>query len=198
MIGGKRVLAVIPARAGSRRLPGKNTRLLGGKPLIQWTIEAAFACGLIDSIGVTTDDPAVVAIAEPLHVDIINRPPEMATDDAPTAPALCHALIRMEWMHGQQFDFVVLLQPTSPFRRPEHITLALAILNQEAVDSVVTVGPDQRPNGAVYASKRAVVMGGAVLGQVRDKLTMTAEESVDIDTAEDFAIAEALIRMEVR
>jgi len=126
------IVALIPARAGSKRCPGKNTRLLGGKPLIRWTIEAAKASGIFDAIIVSTDDSEIGSIAKqafhnPIGTPcrVIARPAEMATDDAPDILWVRHALEIVEkWTENYERphpDAFAILRPTSPFRTAETI-----------------------------------------------------------------------------
>ncbi len=112
MINSKRVLAVVTARGGSKGLPRKNILPLGGKPLIAWTLEAARDALYVDRTVVSTDDDEIAAVAAALGAEIIRRPSDLAVDAAPVEPAVLHALDSV----GGQFDYVVLLQPTSPFR----------------------------------------------------------------------------------
>lgn len=123
MINGKKVLAVIPARAGSQGLAGKNIRLFHGKPLIAWTIEAALGAGLIDKVIVSTDSEEYAAIARTYGAEVpFLRPAELATSTASTADTVSHAL---SMLASESFDIVVKLQPTSPLRRSHHIVAAL-------------------------------------------------------------------------
>jgi hypothetical protein len=110
MIDGKRVLGLVPARAGSQGLPGKNLRPLAGRPLIGWTLAAGQASNTIDRLVVTTDDEAVIALAETMGVETLRRPAELADASASVIDAIDHALISL----GRGWDYVVLLQPTSP------------------------------------------------------------------------------------
>lgn len=138
----KRFLAVIPARAGSKRVPGKNRRPLAGKPLIQWTIEAAQAVSEIDTVCVSTDDEALAALADGLGVDVpFIRPVELASDTASSVDVVCHAV---EWYRreaGVTFDNVILLQPTSPLRTAEHIRGAIEAFERRDADAIVSVCP---------------------------------------------------------
>lgn len=121
------LLAIIPARGGSKRLPRKNVRLLGGRPLIAWTIAAARDSGAFPHVLVSTDDEEVAVAARAAGADVPwLRPAELATDTATTADVLSHALAWHESVHGP-VEAVVLLQPTSPFRRPEAIREAVSM-----------------------------------------------------------------------
>lgn len=120
-----RFLGIIPARGGSKGVPGKNIRPLAGKPLIGWTIEAAKQCGTLDRLIVSTDDPAIAAVAHKFGAETRMRPVALAGDDTPTRPVLEHVVTELEG-EGGLFDAVVTLQPTSPLRLPFHIQQACA------------------------------------------------------------------------
>jgi len=134
-----KILGIIPARGGSKGIPGKNIRLLNGKPLIYYTVEAARASELIDRLILTTDSPEIAEIGKSLGVDApFLRPPELAQDDTPMLPVLEHAIQHVE-SGGWQPEIIVLLQPTAPLRRGEHIRLAVNMLMESKCDSVVSV-----------------------------------------------------------
>ena len=113
MIADKKVLALIPARGGSKGLPGKNVRLLGGKPLLAWSVQAAKASKYVDRIVLSSDDAEIMAVARAAGCDVpFTRPADFATDSAGVQDVVIHALDSL----GEAFDYVVLLQPTSPLR----------------------------------------------------------------------------------
>jgi N-acylneuraminate cytidylyltransferase len=122
-----RVLALIPARAGSKGLPGKNKRPIGGKPLISYTIEAAKAARSLTDRAVSSDDPDILDIARASGVTAVARPQTLAQDDTPILPAIRHALSYFREEHGKRFDCIALLQPTSPLRRPTDIDEAVEL-----------------------------------------------------------------------
>jgi N-acylneuraminate cytidylyltransferase len=133
------ILAIIPARAGSKRLLGKNTKILAGKPLVQWTIEAAMACPLINKVLVSTDDPQVLGIAKGLSCAApFNRPSHLAMDESSSIDVVKHAIEYMS-SAGQNFDFVMLLQPTSPLRKHFHITEAIQRRNELDANGIISV-----------------------------------------------------------
>lgn len=116
-----KILALIPARGGSKRLPGKNIKSLGGRPLIAWTINAAHESGVCTYVKVSTDDPAIADVARQYGASVpCLRPTELATDTAGSVDVVLHALDIHEAEHGA-VDGLILLQPTSPFRTPETI-----------------------------------------------------------------------------
>lgn len=134
------ILGVIPARGGSKSVPRKNITLIHGKPLIAYTIEAAQHSRLLTHFLVSSDDPEIIAVARKYGAPVpFVRPAELATDIAPTLPVVQHAVGEMERMHGITYDFVVLLQPTTPLRLPEDIDAALEKLVATGADSVISV-----------------------------------------------------------
>jgi CMP-N,N'-diacetyllegionaminic acid synthase len=136
-----RVLAVIPARGGSKGLPGKNTRPLAGLPLIGHSLRAAELVPSITRCVVSTDSAEIAALARTLGGDVpFIRPAELAADDTPMAPVLRHALAAVEEQEGSTYDFLVLLDPTSPARQPADIEAAVSRLaGRPDWDGVVSV-----------------------------------------------------------
>jgi CMP-N,N'-diacetyllegionaminic acid synthase len=135
------VLGLIPARGGSKGLPGKNIRPMQGRPLIGWTIECARRAGIVTSIVVSTDDKeiAAVATAEGAPIPFV-RPAEIAGDQTPMIDVIAHA-IAFERDAGRAPDIVALLQPTSPLRSPRHVREAIEMLRNGDADSAVGVAP---------------------------------------------------------
>ena len=132
-------LAVIPARGGSKGLPGKNIRMLAGKPLIAWSIGHALACHAIDCVHVSTDDMEISAVARAYGADVpYLRPTELAQDTTPTEPVMAYAL---DWYEraGHLFDAVVLLQPTSPLRLSGTLMAALHAFEEHGAESLLGV-----------------------------------------------------------
>lgn len=118
MIDGRKVLGLIPARGGSKGLPGKNVADLAGRPLIAWTIEAARRSHYIDRLILSCDDEAICAVARTWGCEVpFVRPEELARDETPSVPVVLHALETL----GEDFDILVFLQPTSPLRSTEDI-----------------------------------------------------------------------------
>jgi len=134
MYKGKTFLTIIPARGGSKRLPRKNVLDLAGKPLIAWTIEAGLKSKYIDKIVVTSDDDEILEISKKFGAEIIKRPDELASDTATTFDAIKHAIDNLE-----AYDYIVLLQPTSPLRNTDHIDEAIELLMAKESDAVVSV-----------------------------------------------------------
>jgi CMP-N,N'-diacetyllegionaminic acid synthase len=134
-----RVLGLVPARGGSKGVPGKNVRPLAGHTLLEYTARAARESGVLDRLILTTDcaDIAEAGRRAGLEVPFV-RPAALATDDTPMVPVIEHALAEMSRQRCSP-EIVVLLQPTSPLRRPDHIRDAVSMLRDTGADSVVTV-----------------------------------------------------------
>ncbi len=134
-----KVLGIITARGGSKGLPGKNLRVLGGKPLLAYTIDSARASGALDRIILSTDDQAIADAGRALGCDVpFLRPGELARDETPHLPVIQHAV---RWLEERVYrpDAIMILQPTSPFRAPEDISAAVDLLRSSGADSVVSV-----------------------------------------------------------
>ncbi|MBN1269153.1 MAG: acylneuraminate cytidylyltransferase family protein [Kiritimatiellae bacterium] len=135
-----RVLAVITARGGSRGIPGKNIARLYGKPLIAWSIEAAQKSHRITRLIVSTDDRKIARVARRYGVEVpFLRPASLAQDDSPHIPVLIHALEWVEARVGVRYDYILLLQPTSPFRTATDIDAAIVIAERSCADAVIGV-----------------------------------------------------------
>jgi CMP-N-acetylneuraminic acid synthetase len=136
-----RVLGLIPARGGSKGVPRKNIKLLGGKPLLQYTAEAALVARLLSRVILSTEDQEIAEVGQRCGLDVpFLRPDEFAQDDTPTLPVVQHAVSCLE-SQGERFDAVCLLQPTNPLRRAEEIDACIELLEATGVDSVLTVLP---------------------------------------------------------
>ena len=133
------VLGVIPARGGSKGIPNKNLSMLCGRPLLAYTADAVNASKTLTRTIVSTDDDRIAECARSLGLDVpFMRPASLAADEAPMLPVLQHAVETLR-ADGFETDIVVLLQPTSPLRRAEHIDAAVVWLQRTAADSVVSV-----------------------------------------------------------
>jgi len=220
----QRYLGLIPARGGSKGVPRKNLRTLGGRPLIGWTIDAARGSRRLDRTIVSTDDAEIAAVAEALGADVpFLRPAALATDEATALDVVRHAL---EQVPG--YEVLVYLEPTSPFRSAADIDEAIEAFEQAGAPTCVTVrlateipdwmfyrAPDGRieplvPTGAAHRrqdARQSVVLNGCVYVAQIDRLLetgsfmgpgtvgvlMPADRSIDLDTLEDFAAAEAAL-----
>ena len=136
-----KVLGIVTARGGSKGVPRKNVRLLAGKPLIQYTAEAARAARSLTKTILTTDDQEIAEVGRQCGLEVpFLRPPELARDDTPTLPVLQHAVRFLE-DRGESFDAICLLQPTNPMRQATDIDACVALLEKTGVDAVVTMLP---------------------------------------------------------
>ncbi len=215
------VLAIITARGGSKRLPGKNLRPLGGVPLIGWTIAAAKRAKTLSACWVSTDDPAIAEAARSLGAEApFLRPASLSGDAATSADAARHALAEFE-RGGRKADVVVLLQPTTPLLGSGAIDAAAGFVTGGA-DSAQTVtldsahplhkfrlradrlvdvyketaegGPVYRPNGGAYAVRADLLRDkGLLRGDDHRGVVVDLESSTDIDTLWDFRLAEAIV-----
>lgn len=135
MINGNKIIAIIPARGGSKGLHRKNVRLLGGKPLIAWTIEAAHASRYLDRVILSSDDDEIISVAAEYKCEIpFKRNSNLATDDTPSIEVVIDAL-----KHCPGYEWVVLLQPTSPMRTSEDIDRTIEQLVTLNAPACVTV-----------------------------------------------------------
>jgi len=130
----KTFLAIIPARGGSKRLPRKNVLDLAGKALIAWSIEAGLNSKYIDEVIVSSDDDEILEVAKKFGANIIQRPDELASDTATTFDAIKHTI-----ENSKKYDYIILLQATSPMRNEIHIDEAIKLLESKNVDAVVSV-----------------------------------------------------------
>ncbi len=132
----KKYFAFVPARGGSKRIPGKNLKMIAGKPLIQYTIDAALKASFFEKIVISTDDSEIVAFAVDQGVEFLIRPGEMAEDSSPTIDAVIHFI---EEYKLENEDKIVLLQPTSPLRDEINIIEAVDLFRSGKGNSLVSV-----------------------------------------------------------
>jgi CMP-N,N'-diacetyllegionaminic acid synthase len=161
------VLGLIPARGGSQGIPGKNLAPLCGRPLLAWTVGAACAARSLDRVVVSTDSKEIAATARELGADVLERPAELARDEVPMRDVLLHALEEL----GRP-EVLVLLQPTSPLRRAEHVDEAVALLRESGADcvvSVVEVPHRYRPGSLMALEGDRIVPLGPVPATRREK-----------------------------
>lgn len=143
MIHDKTVLAIIPARSGSKGLPGKNIKTLCGKPLVAWSIEAGLACKYIDEVMVTTDSKETAEIALKFGASVpFIRPIDLATDGATSIDTVKHAITFYKKVQGKTFDYIVLLEPTSPLREYGDLDsmLETVVLSENDFDAIISLG----------------------------------------------------------
>lgn len=231
-----KILGIITARGGSKGIPGKNIKELAGKPLIAYTIEAAKKSGVFDRVILSTDDPAIAAVAKEYGCEVpFMRPAELATDTAPGALVIAHAITWLRDNENYQADYIMILQPTAPLRTARHIQKAVRLFETSGADSVVsiaeipqhfhprwqfTIDDNNRMaiftgesfakivrrrqdlpktytrNGAIYLFKTALLSDSNALNFYGNDVmayVMKPEESVNIDTMEDWKEAEKIL-----
>jgi CMP-N-acetylneuraminic acid synthetase len=216
------VVALVPAREGSKGIPRKNLAPLAGKPLLAWTLEAARASETVTRIVVSTDWEEAAELARQLGAEVLGRPPELAGDETPMLDVIRHARAELG-----PCDVLVLLQPTSPLRRAEHVDEAVRLLVASGADTVVSVvevphqfRPDSlmaleggrlvplatgaatrrqdKPsvyarNGPAVLALRPERLGDDLYGGDVRPYVMPLRESVDVDGPEELRLAELLL-----
>lgn len=221
-----KIVGLIPARSGSKRLPGKNLRALAGKPLVAWTIEFARKCSALSHVILSTDDPKIAAVAERYGLQVPDLRPETLARDETTAMEVVLFEIEKLRRGGARFDALMLLQPTTPFRRHVRVSQATEMLKAELDSPIVSVSPvKHNPQWCVSVSgdgllapwlnqpvparsqllRPAFCYNGSLylaaistLEQERSFITKKTRalimddpvESIDIDSASDWCIAE--------
>ena len=161
----KRILGLICARGGSKGVPKKNIKHLGGKPLIGWSIDIARRCKFIDRIVVSTDDPEIAAIAKDFGADVpFIRPEELAMDDSPEWLVWQHALRKLGELNEFRADYLTVLPPTSPFRLSKDVRRSVELIYSDDIDMVISVTRSGRnpyfnmveldSNGLAHLSKK--------------------------------------------
>jgi CMP-N,N'-diacetyllegionaminic acid synthase len=225
MIDLSKILVLIPARGGSKGIPRKNIKLLDGKPLIAYTIEAALNVFPPGCVWVSTDNEEISNVCKEFGANVIDRPSSLATDTATTEDVIKHALK----VHDRVIDILVLLQPTSPFRNSNHIKDALALFSND-IDMVVSVKQtssnpyyvlfEENDNGYLEKSKKGdfgrrqdcpevwefngaiyvINCNALILKSINNfekvkKYVMNSFESIDIDEPLDWLVAEQYIKL---
>ncbi|RTZ61353.1 MAG: acylneuraminate cytidylyltransferase family protein [Gammaproteobacteria bacterium] len=222
MYESKKILALIPARGGSKRLKRKNVLPLLGKPLIAWSIQHALGSKYIDKVVVSTEDEEIAEVAKKFGAEVpFMRPKELAKDDTPTMDVVLHAINFFE-RKGELFDYLVLLQPTSPVREVETLDEAIRMLiNHPTAQALVSVSPVEKKCSDFLVSvdekgflKQAPAKDGlfylngnlyiATIDSLKAKKSFFHDktlafvlpkwQAVDIDDIYDFLFAEAILR----
>lgn len=189
-----RVLAIIPARGGSKGIPDKNIRLLGGKPLIAWTLEAAQDSKYIDRCIVSTDSERIADVAKDWGGDVpFLRPEHLARDDTPGMAPVFHAMDKFP-----EYDIVVLLQPTSPFRLSRDIDDSIERYLSSDVQSVVSVSPVEKPVAWMYHIQASGMMKRVfeemeILRRQDDSGTYVLNGAVYVSTAKNLREKESFL-----
>ncbi len=199
------ILGVIPARGGSKGIPRKNIKSIAGKPLIAWTILAAQESKLIDRLVISTEDPEIAAIAREYGAEVIERPAELATDEATTLAVLQDILTKID------ADTIVLLQPTSPVRDPGLIDKCIRQFKKTGVDNLGTgfnckfmsygsyMKRRQELNGFfyddgnVYVINSDLIRRGKLHGKKMGRIEISREQNIEIDDPFDFWLAEQVL-----
>ena len=224
MFNNNMILVVIPARGGSKGIPRKNLRLLDNKPLISYAIGVAKASQYVDDVVVTTDDSQIALIAEKFGASVVRRSEELSNDDALLDPVVHDAMIQKEKLAIDEYDIIITLKPTSPLIKTQTLDAAIEKFNDFSVDSVISVVDDRhlswgydesnqryfpnyierlnrddlpksyRETGAILATRRAFVHENSRLGTNIDIIEVSREESVNIETYQDWWMAENYLR----
>jgi len=232
----KNILAVIPARAGSKRLPKKNIISLAGKPMIAWTIEAALISGIFEDVLVSTDSEEIAALGRQLGAQApFLRDPEDATDFAPISIATLNAMLRMREYKNKDYDTVVQLMPNCPSRTTSDIISAMDNFNKQGARFQISVFkygwmnpwwalkagknnnsprplfPRQMkmrsqdmdelycPSGALWIAKgESLEKEKTFYGRNYKMFILNWQNAIDIDTADDFALAELILSARIK
>jgi CMP-N,N'-diacetyllegionaminic acid synthase len=224
MYKNKKILGVIPARGGSVGVPKKNIRLLDGKPLVVHTFEQAKQVPELDLITLSTDDDEIAEVGRTHNINVVKRPSELATAESRTESALIHALDVLGPEYS--FDYVAILEPTSPFRRPETISKSIREIVDQDAPSLVTLcetraslgtlndgrfirlDPDaprrRQDRSALYYESSTLYLvsvehlrfTNSVVADDWLGVEVSQHEAIDINTLLDFQIAEAICSRE--
>lgn len=217
-----KILAIIPARGGSKGIPRKNLRPLAGKPLIYYSIKAALNAHSVFKVVVTTDDEEIALFASRFGAEVLMRPNELGQDAVTLDPVIQHAFETIEEKWGVEFDIALTIQPTSPLIRSVDIDQAMQKFVDPEIDSVISVVDDrhlcwtvknnrpipaykQRVNrqqlppsfketGAIIASRRAQLKTGTRIGENIALYEMEHARSFDIDSLADLYLCESILK----
>jgi len=198
-------LGVIPARGGSKGIPKKNIKIIAGKPLIAWTIESAKKSKLLDRFVVSTEDAEIAQISRSYGAEVIDRPFELATDEATTISVLQHVLTKIE------SENIVLLQPTSPVRDIDLIDQCIKKFDFTKADNLATgfvcklfeygaytqrrqdLNGFFHDDGNVYVVKSDLIKKGTLYGENVERLEISKEQNFEIDDEFDFWLNEQIL-----
>ncbi|MAD60110.1 MAG: UDP-2,4-diacetamido-2,4,6-trideoxy-beta-L-altropyranose hydrolase [Myxococcales bacterium] len=218
-----KVIAVIPARGGSKGIPRKNVRFLAGRPMIHYVLDAAQQCSLIDKVVVSTDSDEISYVAGLKQVQVVKRPAYLAEDQVTLDPVIHHAVESVEQAEHCRFDIVLTLQPTSPLLTQSTLNAALTgFIAQHKVDSLISVIDDRhlcwskqgedfvpayqarvnrqqlpsnyKETGAFFMTRRQWLTPTSRLGKRVSVFEVPTSEAIDIDHASDWWVAEKLLR----
>jgi len=217
---GKKLAAVIPARLGSKGIPGKNIKRLNGKPLIFYITDTIMKSGIFDKIVVTTDNNEIIDLFHDRNVFTIKRPDELALDHVPLDPVILHAYNTIA--KEEEFDYIFTFQPTSPLLSLDTINNGVKLLIDNDYDSILSVVDDRhlrwttrdninmplykervnrqlmepafRETGAIIACRNDVIKSGTRIGKNIGLLLVPADESIDIDDYNDWILVEEIMK----
>lgn len=223
MFENNKILVVIPARGGSKGIPRKNIRLLADKPLISYAIDVAKSSSYVDDVVVSTEDSEIALIADKFGASVINRSPDLAGDRIPIDPVIFDATVQKEKQAFDEYDIVITIQPTSPLLKTETLDNAIEKFKSFDVDTVISVVEDKhlrwgyneenkryyplyserlndqylpneyKENGAIFATRRGFLTPNSRMGNNIELIELVGEESIHIDSYEDWWIAEHYI-----
>lgn len=216
------ILAVIPVRGGSKGIPRKNVRLMGGKPLLMYSVENALKCESITDIVITTDDEEIISIAQMNHIEYVKRDKSLAADHVTLDPVIYDAVIQMEEKYTIQYDIVVTLQATSPLLSIETLNNALLQFIRSGDDTFISVvnrphlswkkdkdqivptytkrlNRQQLPanyfeTGAFLITRRENVVYNSRIGEKVSVYEVPQQEAIDIDTIDDWQMCESILK----
>ena len=204
------ILGIIPARGGSKGIPRKNIKMIAGKPLIYWTIEAAKKSKLLDRFLVSTEDSKIAKISKKYGAEVVNRPVKFATDEASTLSVLQHVLSKIK------AEAVIILQPTSPVRDKSIIDACIKRFQDTKADSLATgfickfmeygTYTQRRQDlkgffyddGNIYIIKSELIKSGKLVGKNVERIETTREQNIEIDDDFDFCMAEQILLKRMR
>ena len=204
------ILGIIPARAGSKGIKDKNIYMVDGKPLIDYTIQAAQVSNL-DDYCITTDIAELTNLTTRKIKNLYLRPYKLCLDDTPMIPVIQYAIEEYEYKNNKHVDTVCILQPTSPLRNYTDINRALAAFKESGSDSFYSgyyMGikhkdktydkhkdkPHFQRNGAIFIAFRELINQGKLWSDIAIEFEMPKSRSIDIDDMDDMFIAESLIK----
>lgn len=217
-----RIVAIIPARGGSKGIPKKNIRLMNGKPLISYVINVANNSRYITDIVVSTDSQEIADVARQYGADIVWREEALSGDFVTLDPVIYYAVIKKEKETGEVFDTVITIQPTSPLLKTDTLDAAIEAFIRDNVDTMISVAnkphlswgrvdgiltpnylerknrqelpPEYWETGAFVISKRDVVTDKTRIGANTSVFEVSDQESIDIDDKNDWILAESLLK----
>lgn len=220
MYENNKILVVIPARAGSKGIPRKNIRLLGDKPLISYAINIAKASEYVDDVVVSTEDTDIALIAEKFGASIVRRSPDLAGDRIPIDPVVFDATVQKEKQAFDEYDIVITILPTAPLLKTETLDKAIEKFKSFDIDTVISVvddrhlswgynesenryypryserlnseylPPEYKETGSFFATRRGFLTPNSRMGNNIDLVEISAEESINITSYEDWWVAE--------